>query len=271
MLDKLKEATGLDIYPKSVVEATEDLVLFMARKGTDKFVGVWGPGCWEGLEEVAVVDDKCVCVGPCDHTAAEKVREILPWTAPKCIGLGTSAGLGDRLGLATPGHIRAIREKGKGKITPILAQQSIREMTRTERTPQQVMDCATFGVLQEGYRDGFGSDADHLQQPEDIDSTYAAGFTMFTIDPGLHVVNEADEMVHDQLADEYGKLDFDLLDIDPAKLKVLYVGKVFELKGGLTVDFNEDTFLRGMVKYGKAIAHTVKMYRHLESIADRDF
>ena len=49
--------------------------------------------------------------------------------------LATSAGVGDRLGLATPGHVRAFREHGAG-IVPVFAQQSIRERDRLNRTPQ---------------------------------------------------------------------------------------------------------------------------------------
>ena len=65
-------------------------------------------------------------------------------------------------------------------------------MTRTQRTPQQVMDDATWGVFQAGYRDGFGADADHLKNPDDIDACLACGFTFFTIDPGDHVDPSAD-------------------------------------------------------------------------------
>ena len=46
--------------------------------------------------------------------------------------------------------------------------------------------------LTKGYKEGFGADADHLKTTDDIDLMVAAGFTMFTIDPGEHVVNEAD-------------------------------------------------------------------------------
>ena len=49
------------------------------------------------------------------------------------LGLSPSFGFGDRLGLATPGHIAAV--KGT-KFAPIFAQQSVRENTRTGRTPQ---------------------------------------------------------------------------------------------------------------------------------------
>jgi hypothetical protein len=69
--------------------------------------------------------------------------------------------MGDRIGLATPRHVRAIRA-AQGKIAPIFAQQSIREMARTRRTPQQVLDAATWGVFSEGWQDGMGADATSL-------------------------------------------------------------------------------------------------------------
>ena len=69
--------------------------------------------------------------------------------------------MGDRIGLATPGHVHAVR--AVSGIAPIFAQQSIREMARTGRTPQQVMDDATWGIFQEGWSEGVGADADHLK------------------------------------------------------------------------------------------------------------
>ncbi|MHC4295241.1 MAG: tagaturonate epimerase family protein, partial [Planctomycetota bacterium] len=200
----------------------------------------------------------------------DAIRTALPRTGPRSIGLTTSIGLGDRLGLATPGHIRAIRNRC---ITPILAQQSIREMTRTNRTPQQVMDSTTWGVFQEGFHREkfFGSDADHLQQLEDIDVTTAAGFTMFTIDPGVHVDNDADRLDTAALVEKYAALDFETLAVSSNDLKSRYVDKQFSLEGGDQVEFDESTFLRAAVKYGNAVAHTVKMYRHLCKVARGKF
>ena len=54
------------------------------------------------------------------------------------------------------------------------------------------MDAAVWAVMQEGYKGGFGSDADHLKSFDDIDLMLGAGFTMFTFDPSEHVDNEAD-------------------------------------------------------------------------------
>ncbi len=106
------------------------------------------------------------------------LRSALPWLKPSRFGLHTSAGFGDRLGLATPGHVRALKEVGAA-INPAFAQQSIREMGRCRRTPRNVLDDATWGAFQAGWTKPVGGDADHLEQLEDIDETVAAGFVFF--------------------------------------------------------------------------------------------
>src|SRR6059036_1076434 len=109
---------------------------------------------------------------------------MIDMTLPKPIPLGLrkSFGFGDRLGIATPGHFAAFR---KFDFAPIFAQQSIREMERTQRTPQQVMHAAVaaprIGVAE------LGEGGDHLKLPEHVERTAAAGFCFFTIDPSEYV------------------------------------------------------------------------------------
>src|SRR5258705_8757487 len=100
-----------------------------------------------------------------------------------------SFGFGDRLGLATPGHIASVRGT---KFAPIFAQQSVRENARTGRTPQQVLDDARRAVDAAGWDAPWGADADHLKTPEDLPPFVQAGYTFFTVDPGAHVDNAAD-------------------------------------------------------------------------------
>jgi tagaturonate epimerase len=52
-----------------------------------------------------------------------------PAARPRPLGTtGSSFGFGDRLGLATPGHVRALL--AAGAVAPALAQQSARELER---------------------------------------------------------------------------------------------------------------------------------------------
>ena len=133
MKDRIDRLTDLDTYASSLVEIG-GTTYFMARRGTEKLVGSVGPSEIDG-QRVGEIDGKTVIAGPTDHANARAVRTALPWTAPKLTGLAPSVGLGDRLGLATPGHVRALGER---RVAAVLAQQSIREMTRTDRTPEEV-------------------------------------------------------------------------------------------------------------------------------------
>ena len=141
--------------------------------------------------EHSELGSQSLMICPLSPANAAALRTQLTWLQPHPLGLKTSAGMGDRIGLATPGHVRAVRATGS-VIAPIFAQQSMREMARTGRTPQQVMDDATWGVFQEGWQAGVGADADHLKTANDIDVCLTAGFSFFTIDPGAHVDNRAE-------------------------------------------------------------------------------
>ena len=206
-----------------------------------------------------------VLVGPLSARNAAALRSRLEWLRPRPLGTRTSAGLGDRLGLATPGHVRAVRAVG-GKIAPIFPQQSIREMARTQRTPTEVMDDATWGLFGEGWKGGTGADADHLKTTEDIDATLPVGFTMFTVDPSAHVDSGADEDDLATLAAKVAALPWKELEDGEAALRRRYVGRSFAVEH-LKVAFDEAVVLRAAAKYGKAVSHVAKMSRHLLKMA----
>lgn len=265
--DELRHATGLEVYAASV-EPADGRVLALGKQRRIRRLLVVGVqkdlGAFTSLKTEWCQADTRVWIGliAADHETATALRKHAPWTAPGRVGLATSVGLGDRLGLATPGHLRAMRGSG---CVPFLAQQSIREMTRTKRTPDNVMDDATWGVFQAGWREGFGSDADHLKTTADIDATAAAGFTMFTIDPGDHVCSEADTMTSAAATQAAESLPWGDLETAENDTRRRYLSGRFALADGGDVGFTEEALLKALVKYGRAIAHTAGMYRHLVS------
>src|SRR5207247_213601 len=157
-----------------------------------------------------------------DHAALAALRQALPFLRPRPTGDGPSFGFGDRTGLATPGHLHALEGSG---FFPNLAQQSIREMGRTQRTPQEVLDAAVFGALQAGYLEGFGADADHLKTLDDVDRCAEAGFVMFTLDAIEKVQDKAPRMKDAELDAAYRKV---LADVPGAKSwEKKYLGRTF--------------------------------------------
>ena len=200
-------------------------------------------------------------VGPASPRNAAALRRHLDWLRPRPLGTRTSAGMGDRLGLAPPGHVRAVRAVGGG-IAPVFAQQSIREMARTGRTPIEVMDDATWGIFEEGWKEGVGADADHLKSPVDVDGCLAAGFSLFTIDPGEHVDSKADAADASSLRAKTAALPWADLEDTETALRKRFLGRTFTVEH-LRLRFDEATLLRAAAKYGRAVAHVAKMGRHL--------
>lgn len=171
------------------------------------------------------------------------------------LSLTPSFGFGDRLGLATPGHIAAVRGTG---LAPVFAQQSVRENTRTGRTPQQVMDDARRAVEAAGWDAPWGADADHLKTVDDLPPFVSAGYTLFTIDPGEHVDNAASGYSLPVLQEKARGLEWEALE-------GRYLQSTSEGPWG---QFNQESLLRAAVKYGRAIAHTATLHHRLRTMKD---
>jgi hypothetical protein len=265
---------SLAVVPESAVTAGgADYTLARTPAGPRLLV-VPDPGreaALAGFEgERAERDGRTILVGPTNAPNAVALRRALPWLVPRTLPPGTSAGFGDRLGAATPGHVRALRAVG-APIAPIFAQQSIREMIRTGRTPQAVMDDATWGIFEAGWTGGVGADADHLKTPADIDVCAAAGFSFFTIDPGTYVNDRADSAGPAELRAAFDALPWAQLECHGASLMANLAGKVHDFEGH-RVQVDEPALVKAAVKYGLAVAHVTMMFRHLtEVMAGRAF
>jgi hypothetical protein len=171
------------------------------------------------------------------------------------LGLTPSFGFGDRIGLATPGHIAAV--KGT-KFAPVFAQQSVRENARTGRTLQQVMEDAKRAVDAAGWDAPWGADADHLKSVDELGPFVEAGYTFFTVDPGEHVDNAADTDTVDVLKQKIGGSNWD-------ELSALYLSGNGEQAWG---QFDAESLMWASVKYSRAIQHVAMMFKHLSELKD---
>ena len=265
---------SVKVYPKSVHELA-DTHLFIGVEGIEKSLYILSPGEINYTAERFTGDiivnggDYEVRKCPLSHENALMIQEEYDFAKPRVIGITNSYGLGDRLGIANPGHIRAA-EGFDMKL--ILAQQSIRELQRTNRTPEEVMDAAVWAVFQEGYHKGFGADADHLKTTDDIDLMMKAGFVMFTIDPGDYVVNEADTLSTAELEEKIKELPWDELDDSFENILAAYENNEVQFSNDFSLNPDKETLMRALVKYGKVINHTVKMVNHLKNnYADKEW
>jgi len=170
------------VYERSVQELAGGL-LFMADEGERDVLACSASGILEGVQLGACA------VTELNHGAAEALRRAVPFTKPvRVLNRDATCGVGDRLGIASPGHIRVFEACG---VAPVLAQQSMRELGLTGRTFYDVIDAATFAVFQTGFARGFGADGDHLKTFEDIAAALEAGCTMITLDCSEHIHKNA--------------------------------------------------------------------------------
>jgi hypothetical protein len=263
----------LHVYPRSITAANHGLY-FLGRRDTQKYAGLITTEARRASvlgtpRSIRLDNTGCyLALTKADKQAAGVMQDALSFLRPRVIGVMPSVGCGDRLGIATAGHLQAV---ARSRMAPILAQQSVRENERTGRSPRDVMTDAVVGVFQEGWRRGFGADADHLKTSADIDAFAAAGFTFFTIDPGDHVDARADDATPGELAGLFQNLPWDRLESTPADLVKSLTATPIALDTG-RIEITEDAIYRAAVKYGRVIAHTVAMYRHLvDHMAGRPF
>lgn len=267
---RVGEAWGGEVHPHSLTPAAGGLV-FSGLRGGERQVGILSPAARTGpappgaAEASAVVEGVALRLAAASASAAGAawLRELIPAVKPRPLGLRRAIGFGDRLGLATPGHVRAVR---KSSMAPVFAQQSVRENERTGRSPQEVLDDALFGAFQEGWREPWGADADHLKTTADIDAFSAAGFSFFTVDPGAHVDNAAAGAAGDALTRKLAAVPWTALETTPEDLVRRLAVKPVDL-GVFAAPFDAQEVLRAAAKYGKAVAHTVALYRHLNRAA----
>ena len=142
--------------------------------------------------------------------------------------------------------MQALRAAGV-PIQPIFPQQSIREMQRTGRTPDDVMGDAVAGMAQAGWDGPTGADADHLKTPDDVAVTTEAGFRFFTIDPSDAVDEHADRYDEPTLRERYAAVR------DAVGWVSDYRGRTVTLPGDLALNLTEEACLRCAVKYGPAL------------------
>ena len=264
----ISEIGEIEIYPKSIHQVQGE-IFFIAKKDNQKFLFLYFENASNKISEkfegniITLNDSDNYYLQKCPQNSYNRkiLQTIFEFTNPTTLGLVDSFGFGDRLGLANPAHLRSL---SGSRFKPVVAQQSIRELTRTNRTPAEVMDAAVWAVFQEGYHDAFGADADHLKTTSDIDLMVKNGFRMFTFDPGEYVHDEADTIEDDELEQVIRNQNWDGLKTDYEDLLVEYVDNEIVITENFSIKANEENLRRALLKYGDALVHIKKMYDHLK-------
>lgn len=248
---------GEGIYPASFHTA-DHCVLFVARvRGAKKLIAVEQEKSElfaDIREEVLLcIEGRQVKIAGLSAANAAVLRKSFSFMNPVAFGRNSfSLGLGDRLGLASPGHLHCLPGT---KIRPVLAQQSIRELVLTGRTYEEVLDAAAWAVFQEGYHDGFGADGDHLKKPEEVKMALELGFSMITLDCSEKIDSTVAALDAAGLHERYGKLDASFRQ----SMEAAYLNKEFSV-AGYRIAFDPETLQRILLTYGATLAYIQEIY-----------
>lgn len=234
------------VYPRSEHATAQGARVFMAACGDADYLIAPASAGFSG--EAFQAGGQAYCKAPLSHENAKQLRALFPFTAPSpVLGQARTFGVGDRLGIAGPGHIRVFEAYDA---YPVFAQQSIRELSLTGRDFGQVLDCATFAVFREDFTRPWGADGDHLKTPAEIELALSNGYTMITLDCSEHIRNDVGAMT-----------DAAVLAACPAgpALEKRYLGPARQIEG-YSLQFDRVSLARMQLVYGGAIAFAADMY-----------
>jgi len=255
------------VYPSSI-KSEKDNYFFMGKDNKEKYlIVIAGADVAQKFEgkilEEKKIDENELIIKRCylDHRNLNLLRGIFPHLNPSFCGLKPSFGTGDRLGIATPAHLQAFQGKD---VFPILAQQSVREMARTERNWQKVLDDTIWGCFEAGYIGPFGADADHVKKIKELEEAADCGYTMFTLDPSDFIRNDIKKLGKQELDQLYNQIP------DSKEIKKLYLGKSYKVNGQELI-FDEKSLKEIILTYSEALNHVVECYEFLKSHKKSDF
>ncbi|MBE2213750.1 MAG: hypothetical protein IAE82_07760 [Opitutaceae bacterium] len=182
--------------------------------------------------------------------------------APQPLGLRRSFGFGDRLGLATPGHVAAAR---RFSVAPVFVQLAPREIARSGMSAATWLDATTRAAAAAAFTRDWGADANGVKTEADVEHMAAAGLTWFTLDPSAFIENRADVLPPDALAEELAVLGKE--GILPPGWITSHVGRRFDLAPDLSLAPDLDSLGRAAVKFSRALHHAQRLARHVSAHA----
>ncbi|MDD2353324.1 MAG: tagaturonate epimerase family protein [Atribacterota bacterium] len=258
------------VYPASIKEKNDN-VFFLVKGNQKKYLVIADSPSkqrqldFDSEKEKSIEDfgqdGLLFKICPLTHNNLTKLQSVFNYLYPSIAKNRASFGTGDRLGIATPAHLKAFHGKD---IFPVLAQLSTREITRTESSLQRVMDNAIWGCFEMGYEGPFGSDADHIKDFDNLQEAINCGFTLYTIDPSDHINKDIIHKSSNEIRNEYQSYP------NRKAFEELYLNRNYKI-GDEELYFDENNLAEIILTYGYAIDHVEKFYNYLREHNKRDF
>lgn len=184
---------------------------------------------------------------------AAVVRRCLKWTAPQAQnGKGISVAFSDWLGAAAAYAAPQFKLR---QARPVLVDYAAANADILKRNFLEAVDTATWGVLELGYKEGYGANAAGLTTEEEIVKALLYGYSMIGFDCSDKIDTKIEALNADEVAGKYNQL--------PEEFRNAMKGSYLEadFKAGDTiVHFEPEVLQRIVLEFGEAIMHIQYIY-----------
>jgi hypothetical protein len=231
--------------------------LFPVKTQNGLYLAVWSGEEKNVFERPSLVwreKDEVCAVYPFSFSNYLRLTRFLAHLKPSPFNHHPSFGCGDRLGMVSAAHLKALKEF---PVFPVIAQQSPRELQKTRRSFADVLLGAAWGILESGYQGTFGADADHIKDEQDLLEARDLGYSMFTLDLSEKVNYRAFAMDERELSRRYEEMN-----AQEQEVFGRYRDKKFTLSLGVEVDLSEEKLLPLVLAYLPAVEQ-VEYWYHL--------
>ena len=184
---------------------------------------------------------------------AAVVRRFVKWASPSACGTkGTSVGFSDWVGAA---DAFAADLFAKRQLKPVLVDYTAENSAVLKRNFLEAVDTATWGILENGYKEGYGANAAGLKAEEDIVKALLYGYSMIGFDCSDKIDLSLEKLSDEEIEKRYNGLN----DAFREALAASYLNVEFKV-GTNTVKFTDAELRRIVLEYGEAIMHVQFIY-----------
>lgn len=231
----------------ALVDTEAGRVLACAYKGECQFAALFAK------KESAQSGGLNVDVMELNPNNAAVVRRYLKWTAPQAQnGKGISVAFSDWLGAAAAYAAPQFKLR---QARPVLVDYAAANADILKRNFLEAVDTATWGVLELGYKEGYGANAAGLTTEEEIVKALLYGYSMIGFDCSDKIDTKIEALNADEVAGKYNQL--------PEEFRNAMKGSYLEadFKAGDTiVHFEPEVLQRIVLEFGEAIMHIQYIY-----------
>ena len=253
----MEAAADGKIVAASLSEVTNGWVALVINAAGKKLVCVTQGEC--PLSSMWAVESSCeqeglhVDIMPLNANNAAVIRRFIKWAAPSACGTkGTSIGFSDWLG-AAGGCVAPLF--AKKQVKPVLAEYSAADSALLKRNFLEAVDAATWGVLETGYKEGYGANAEGLQSEEDIVKALLYGYSMIGLDCSDKINLQIEKMSDAEVEKRYNDFPQEFRDA----MRGSYLEANFQV-GSEVIHFEPEQLRRIVLEYGEAIMHAQFIY-----------